>query len=167
MRNLLILIIFISAFSCQKSLINDIKEKGLRKAESYSEFTCLNKTVDKPVYLKDIRAKMYGQWQLKGIVSMIPTKEVADFKIIFKEQINSKLELAEIYLDGVLKYSVKFELFQNQDGNYYSVGLKPEKEKFENGDYNFLRGTIRICDDELFIDNGIAFDAPGYLYRKL
>jgi hypothetical protein len=34
-------------------------------------------------------------------------------------------------------------------------------------EHNIAKGTVRICEKELMLDQGIAFDAPGYLFRKL
>jgi hypothetical protein len=52
-------------------------------------------------------------------------------------------------------------------GNVFKgLVLESSRKNFSNGDFNFLYGNLRVCDKELLIDNGMAFDAPAYFFRK-
>ena len=130
---------------------------------------CLNKTVDNPVIIADIKSKIYGEWQLRELIANIPNPKVPDLKVIFKpsQGFQNDKDVADIYENGKLTNTMSFSLKQKNGNGYQSVEMVSDSEIFQNGDYNFLRGTIRICETQMMIDNGIAFDAPGYVLTKV
>jgi hypothetical protein len=130
---------------------------------------CLNKTADEPVLVADIKSKIYGEWQLKGLIANIPNPKVPDLKVVFKDILGSPIDkqVADIYENGKLTTTMLYSLKQKNGNNYQSVEIVSDSTSFQNGDYNFLRGTIRICENQMMIDNGIAFDAPGYVFTKV
>lgn len=131
---------------------------------------CLNKTVDEPVVVDDIKNIIYGEWQLKELIGNMPTKsKVPDLKIVFKptKGFQIKYNEADIYENGKLTNTMTFFLNQKDGNGYRSVEIVSDSTNFKNGDYNFLRGTIRICENQMMIDNGIALDAPGYVFTKV
>ena len=169
MQKQLILVLFslvLSMSACKKSAIDSMKSN---KAESFQDFDCLSKSVDKPLLVSTVRSKIDGEWQLRGTIFNMPTTEVPDVRIIFQtlSGILSDIHMISLYEDGVFKHSITYTLKQEGLNTIPYVTLVTDKDHFDNGDYNFFKGTIRICDNELMIDNGIAFDAPGYLFRKI
>lgn len=131
---------------------------------------CLNKTVDQPVLVADVKSKIYGEWQLYELIGNMPTKSKApDLKIVFKNISGSTIDkqVADIYENGKLTNTMPYSLKQKEGNGYQSVEIISDSESFQNGAYNFLRGTIRICENQMMIDNGIAFDAPGYVFTKV
>jgi hypothetical protein len=130
---------------------------------------CLNKTVDNPVLVADIEGKILGEWQLTELIGNMPNPKVPDLKVIFKPSpgFQNNKDVADIYENGKLTNTMYFSLKQKNGNSYQSVEIVSDSESFQNGDYNFLRGTIRICDNQMMIDNGIAFDAPGYVFTKV
>ena len=130
---------------------------------------CLNKTVDNPVIIADIKSKIYGEWQLRELIANIPNPKVPDLKVVFKDIIGSPInkQVADIYENGKLISTMLYSLKQKDGNGYQSVEIVSDSTNFKNGNYNFLRGTIRICETQMMIDNGIAFDAPGYVLTKV
>ncbi len=130
---------------------------------------CLNKTVNDPVLIADIKSKIYGEWQLRELIANIPNPKVPNLKIVFKptKGFQVKDEEAYIYENGKLTNTVTFSLNQKDANGYQSVEIVSDSEKFQNGEYNFLRGSIRICENQMMIDNGIALDALGYVFIKV
>ncbi|WP_337042305.1 hypothetical protein [Emticicia sp. 17c] len=136
------------------------------KAESILDFACLYNSADVPLKVSDAKKNIYGLWQLKGTITMSPpAEEVPNLKIAISAVSENK-NLAEIYENDKKKYSVNFSLVQKEYEKHLWVEIVPEKETLDDGTYNFIKGTIRICEGELMIDNGMAFDAPAFLFRK-
>ena len=94
-----------------------------------------------------------------------PSDEVPDVKLVISQKSDGQ-QLDEIYENGKLTKTMTYDLTQHEFEKILSVGLKPDKEKFDDGSYNFINGNIRICPGELMIDNVMALDAPAYLFRK-
>ena len=114
----------------------------------------------------DVKGNIYGEWQLRELIGNMPTKsKVPDLKVVFKE-ISDK-QVADIYSDGKLSTTIAYSLKQKDGNGYRSVEIISDSTNFQNGDYNFLKGTIRICENQMMIDNGIAVDAPGYIFTKI
>ncbi|MCU0324944.1 MAG: hypothetical protein MUF45_06785 [Spirosomaceae bacterium] len=153
--------------SCNKS-DDGISARLAKVSESLKDFDCINKAVDKSLTISEVRSKIFGEWQLKGMITMLPTKEVPDSKVIFKKIAgDTDNVLGEYYLNGKLKGSAVCTFKQVNIEQTSYVTMSSDKEMFDADTYNFFRGNIRICDEELMIDNGMAFDAPAYLFRKI
>ncbi len=161
----LILVFLISNMSCKK----DSTILKNRESQSISEFNCLYKAVDKPITKIEVEKFIYGEWQLYGLVVMLPNNSLPDIKIIVSNIPASPSEkpLIEIFENGKSKGKVIFDLEEIKDGNYSNVTIKSESRTLAMDYYNFIKGNIRICEKELMIDNGMAFDAPAYLFRKV
>lgn len=137
------------------------------KAESILDFDCLRNAADVPLTIADVKKGIYGEWQLKGAITQVPMQEeVPDVKLKISEKSTGK-QLVEIYENGKLAKTMTYDLEQGQHEKLLWVIIKPDQETFADGSYNYIRGTIRLCPNELMIDNGMAFDAPAYLYRKI
>lgn len=130
---------------------------------------CLRKTVNEPVFVADVKSKIYGEWQLIELIADIPNPKVPNLKVIFKDVLgnaNDK-QLADIYENGKLISTMAYYLKQNNSNSYHFVEIVSDSTKLQNGDYNFIKGSIRICENQMMIDNGIALDAPGYVFIKI
>jgi hypothetical protein len=128
----------------------------------------LNKQANQSLTKKLATKYIYGEWQLAGMITMVPTNVIPDIKVVFKDVLGAPIDkqIAEYYENGKLLGSTLYTLNQIENGEQKMVEIKSDVEIFDNQVYNLFRGNIRICENELMIDNGIAFDAPGYLFRR-
>lgn len=131
------------------------------KKEVNTETSCINEQSVTPPLLSVAQTKIIGQWQLSSIISMLPTTVIPKIKLIFKN--NQKVEVLK---DNVLIHSDSFQIKEIRIDTFRLVEIYTTKTVFDNGDYNFIKGGLRVCDAEMFIDNGMAFDAPGYRFIK-
>lgn len=149
-----------------KTADEEIPALGMVKAESILDFDCLRNWADVSLKIADAKKEIYGEWQLKGMITMMPpSSEVPDVKLRISQKDNGK-QLAEIYENGKLTHTMTYDLKQEEYEKLLWVAIQPDKETFDDGSYNYIKGSIRICPGELMIDNGMAFDAPAYLFRK-
>jgi len=169
MKKLLLSICVISLLymsSCKTS-DEEVPAMNSIKAESILDFDCLHNSADVPLTIADVKKGIYGEWQLKGNVTYLPFEgELPDVKLKISEKSTGK-QLAEIYENGKLTKTMTYDLEQGQHDKLLWVIIKPDQETFADGSYNYIKGTFRLCPNELMIDNGMAFDAPAYLYRKI
>jgi hypothetical protein len=135
------------------------------KPANMSDLKCINENVDKPLSVAEVKKYIYGEWKLVSLITMLPSKEVPDIKVVFKDILGAPIDkqVADYYEDGKLVGTTVYALKQNGPN---TVDIVSDSQTFDKDKYNFFRGSIRICKDELMIDNGIAFDAPGYLFRR-
>ncbi len=152
-------------FSCQTENTTPKSRENL----SLADFECLNLQADKSLTISEVNKKIYGEWQLYGLLTMLPTKEIPDLMIVLSNITASPSEkpTAQIFENGKLKGKVKFTFKEMKLEEFTSVTIESENETLPVDYYNFIKGTIRICEAELMIDNGMAFDAPAYLFRKI
>ncbi|UTA67106.1 hypothetical protein [Emticicia sp. 21SJ11W-3] len=152
--------------SCKTSA-DEVPALNRVKAESILDFDCVRNSADVPLTIADAKKGIYGEWQLKGTILYAPLPEdLPDIRLKISEKSTGK-QLVEIFENGKLAKTMTFDFTQGQVDKLYWVTLKPDFETFADGSYNYIRGTIRLCPTELMIDNGMAFDAPAYLYRKI
>ncbi|MFT5885514.1 MAG: hypothetical protein ACI9IP_001974 [Arcticibacterium sp.] len=138
------------------------------QAESFQDFTCVYQQADNPPAIADARKWIVGKWQLKGIISMVPNMEVPNIKVEF-------LADGGVFVTNAGKtvFTNAYSINDVTENNYSYINITTDATVITDGlgqdssGDNFLKGTIRICENELMIDNGIAFDAPGYLFRKI
>ena len=156
-------LIYLTILSCLS--LNACKKENEKEV---STSDCLNKTVDNPVLVEDVKNLIQGEWQLKELIGNMPNPKVPDLKVTFKPTsgFQTDYKIAEIYANGKLTNTTTFLLKQKNGNGFQSVEIVSDSTNFQNGEYNFLRGTIRICENQMMIDNGIAFDAPGYVFVK-
>lgn len=159
------ILFLVANFGCQTENASPKTRENL----SISDFDCLNKQADNSLTLMEANKYIFGEWQLNGMITMLPSKEIPDLKIILSNIPASPTEkpIAEIFENGVSKGNVKFELKEMKWESYISVVMESENVSLSTDYYNFIKGNIRICEGELMIDNGMAFDAPAYLFRKI
>lgn len=150
-----------------KTADDEVPALNMIKAESILDFDCLRNSADVPLKIADVKKEIYGEWQLKGMITMAPpaTGDMPDVRLVISQKGTGK-QFAEIYRDGKLVNTMTYDLEQIEQGKLAWVTIKPDKETFDDGTYNYIKGSIRICPGELMIDNGMAFDAPAYLFRK-
>lgn len=156
-----VLFLFASCESTDPEKDEGLSTEAMIQAEAVSNFTCINKQADNAIPVADAKAKIVGEWQLKTIISMLPSNQIPNIVLKIDQDLAVKVFLAgkEIHTDK-LSFSTEF------DNVFRNLVIQSSRQEFSNGDFNFLYGNLRVCDSELFIDNGIAFDAPGYLFRK-
>jgi hypothetical protein len=130
-------------------------------AEGVEEFTCVNAQADSLPTLDEAKERIVGKWQLKGMITMMPVTEVPNIQIEFKEDGGVFVSLAgeNVYTDA---YSV-IESEENETRLLKLIG----DNLMTQSEYAIAKGNLRICEKEMLIDHGIAFDAPGYLFRKI
>jgi hypothetical protein len=165
MKHLLALVLFFAFAACENTVINaEIPDNvAFLDAEAVAEFKCINQQADNPPSISDARKWIVGKWQLKGMITMITNAEVPNIKIEFKEDGGVFITNA-----GENVFTNAYSLNSNETNGYKSIVISTDE--FGTGPFNennIIRGTIRICENELMIDNGIAFDAPGYLLRRI
>ncbi|AWV99625.1 hypothetical protein DJ013_16175 [Arcticibacterium luteifluviistationis] len=153
-----------SFMACEKDDVSEAANNDIAfiTAEGLEKFDCVAQQVDSLPSIEDARSMIVGTWQLKGMITMLPTVEVPNIKIEFKEDGGVFVTNAgeNVFTNA---YSINDNVSEN---GYRSIVITTDEFGIETNEYNFLTGTIRICQDELMIDNGIAFDAPGYLLRR-
>lgn len=160
----LVFLLYLS--SCTTS-DEEVTAINIIKAESIIDFDCLRISADVPLTIADVKKGIYGEWQLKGTTTQSPLQEeMPDVKLKISQKSTGK-QLVEIYENGKLAKTMTYDLEQNQHEKLLWVTIKPDLETFADGSYNYIKGAIRLCPNELMIDNGMAFDAPAYLYRKI
>lgn len=164
MKKILLTLSVLSFIACEKDdvseAIND--ELAFITSESLEEFDCVGQQVETLPTIEDARAMIVGTWQLKGMITMVPTEEVPNIKIEFKEDGGVFVTNA-----GQNVFTNAYSINDKVENDYRSIVITTDEFGMETNEYNFLTGTIRICENELMIDNGIAFDAPGYLLRRV
>ncbi|MFB0909307.1 MAG: hypothetical protein QMB03_13750 [Spirosomataceae bacterium] len=163
MKNFVILSVLVSLFfSCESQNIDgEIGGVAMIQAEEIANFTCINKQADNAIPVSEAKDKIAGEWQLKAMLTMIQVNEVPN--VVLK--INKDLSVTVLQA-GKKIHDDKLIITEKSGDNYRLLKIESSRQEFSNGDFNFLYGNLRVCDNELFIDNGIAFDAPGYYFRK-
>lgn len=164
MKNLFVtMVTILICVACEST---DANQEGLStvamiQAEDTTSFTCINEQADNAISVAEAKANIVGQWQLKAVLTMLPQNEVANFVL----KIGSDLTVS-VFKAGKQIHEDKLVISEESGENYRTLKVESSRRDFSNGDFNFLYGNLRVCEKELFIDNGVAFDAPGYFFRK-
>ncbi len=154
--------VLVALLACESETISEEFADKVA-AEGIEKFDCLNSQADAPPALDDAKEWIVGKWQLKGMITMMPQNEVPNIQLEFKEDGGVFVSLA-----GENVYTDAYSVIETEENGYKSIQLIGDNMMIdETGDYLLPRGTLRICEDEMMIDQGIAFDAPGYLFRRL
>jgi uncharacterized protein (DUF111 family) len=163
MKKFAILSMLVGLFlSCEsQSVDKEISTVAMIQAEEIANFTCINKQADNAIPVSEAKDKIAGEWQLKAILTMIQSNEVPNIVLKVSEDLSVTVLQA-----GKKVHDDKLKITEESGDNYRVLKIESSRENFSNGNFNFLYGNLRVCDNELFIDNGIAFDAPGYFFRK-
>jgi hypothetical protein len=163
MKKILFLLLFPVLFSCSdKDPIPEMPLEAMIQGEEPSAFTCINSQADNPPTLENAKKWIIGKWQLKSKITMIPNAQVPNYQIEFKEDGGVFVTLV-----GVSVYTDAYSLVENVENNYRSIKMVTDNLMDFSNEHNIVKGTIRVCEKELMLDQGIAFDAPGFLFRKL
>ncbi len=162
MKKLFLGLALLSFAACETSTVESEEISDMIKAESIEDFSCINQQADNPPLLSDAQTKIVGKWQLKGIISMMPATEIPNIKVEFKEDGG-----VFVTKDGENVYTDAYSVIEKTENGYTSIQVITDNLMDGFNENNIVKGTLRICDNEMMIDQGIAFDAPGYLFRKL
>jgi hypothetical protein len=115
---------------------------------------------------------IYGRWKLIKIFAFrVQNIEVPDMEILFvgspgtvtDNQVAYVMEKGKMI--GTVTYTISESI--GEDKNKYLNINSGENITYTNGNGNIIRGQLRICQNELLLDNGMAFDAPGYLFKRI
>lgn len=132
------------------------------KVEATENFDCVNAQADNAPTLNEANARIVGNWQLKKMAGMrMPPVEIPNIRLVFAAN-----KTVEVYQNNQLVHSDSYQLKEEKQATARWIAISTAKQTFQNGDYSFLRGTVRVCEAELLIDNGMAFDAPAYFFVK-
>ena len=164
MKNLFLSILLVATVTaCESNAPNeDSSAVAMIEAEDVNNFNCINAQADNAISTSEAKTNIVGEWQLKAILTMIPNNEVPN--IVLK--VNNDLSVT-VTKAGKKVHEDKLKISKESGENYSVLKIESSRGEFSNGDFNFLYGNLRVCEKELFIDNGVAFDAPGYFFRKM
>lgn len=168
MKKLLFLLLIPFCFSCEESNETASPEPDFITAESIDAFDCVNDQADNPPALADAQKWIVGKWQLKGVISMIPNPEIPNYQVEFMEDGTVIVTKA-----GERVYTDAYSVIDSKEGDYQYLEIITDSFEIVDGlnsnfnEHNIVEGTLRICEKEMMVDQGIAFDAPGYLFRKI
>lgn len=118
--------------------------------------------------LSDARQNLCGKWKLTDYFAFRSLIDDPNLKIEFSKGKAENEYIAEVKEDDKSIGNATFQLEEtiNLD-NLKILKMTTNKTKqFSNARYNFLFGEMRICKNKLLIDNGMIFDAPGYVFDK-
>lgn len=160
MKKLLLGLMIVGFISCEKVDSEPLDETD--KAESLEDFTCINDQADNPPALSDAQNWIVGKWQLTGVIAMIPNPEVPNIQVEFMSDGG-----VFVTKDGDNVFTDAYSVIENETNGYTSLQVVTDQLPDDFNENNIVRGTLRICESELMIDQGIAVDAPGYLFRKV
>lgn len=162
MKNLLFALILPLCFACTTNDKEEIPIPAMIQGEEPAAFSCVNAQADNPPTLETAKKLIVGKWQLKGVIAMIENPEIPNYQVEFMEDGGVFVTLA-----GKNVYTDAYSLVENNENNYRSINLVTDTFPETFNENNIVKGTIRICENELMVDQGIAFDAPGYLFRRV
>lgn len=154
------LVLFSLFVSCESLDMKDQSENFLQ-AENMEDFDCINKQADSAASLRDAQKWIVGKWQLKGVITMLPTTQVPDIEVEFFEDGG-----VFVYKNGKNTYTDAYSIVEKNENSYRYLQLIGDNMMIDYEETPIPRGTLRICEKELMIDQGMAFDAPAYLFRK-
>ncbi|MGL4631843.1 MAG: hypothetical protein ACRCVT_11640 [Leadbetterella sp.] len=127
-----------------------------------SDFVCIYQNTEVSIKVETISKDIVGTWDLRRKEGFrIQPQDVVSNTIRFKFD---KFGLAEVYENGKLSFLINYKVIQKTANNVQFVSIESDPSKDKT---NILNGTIRICDNELVIDQGLAFDAPAYFFKKV
>ncbi len=152
------LCLLIFSFGCKKD--EDLKTKT----------DCFVNQVDTATKKVDVLKYIYGTWKLTSMITMLPSDNVPNIKVTFMDVLGAPIDkqVANVSIDDKMIGTVIYSLVEKEVGGTTFVNFETESFVIGNtNEYNFIRGAIKICPEEMMIDNGIAFDAPGYIFSKI
>lgn len=163
MKKYLFLSILISLFfSCEsQSVEEEMSTLAMIQAEEIASFTCINQQADEAIPASSAADKIIGEWQLKAIMTMRPNDEVPNIVLKISKDLS-----VSVFRAGKNLHDDELSISTEVGNVFKGLVLESSRKNFSNGDFNFLYGNLRVCDKELLIDNGMAFDAPAYFFRK-
>jgi hypothetical protein len=143
-------------------LLSCANEEVATKKENIQDFACINAQADAPPTLSEAKQRIVGTWQLRMMSAFrAGPAPVENIKVVF-----SNAGKVQIYKDNVLRIDTEYTLKEEVQNDYRSITID-SKNQGDSDFYSPVRGTVRVCDDELLLDHGMAFDAPGYFFEKL
>lgn len=162
MKKLLIALLLPICFACTETEDEEIPFPAMIQAEEPTAFSCINAQADNSPTLENAKKLLIGKWQLKGVIAMIRNPEIPNYQIEFKEDGGVFITLA-----GKSVFTDAYSLIEATENDFRYLKLVTDNLLGANNEHNIAKGTVRVCEKELMLDQGIAFDAPGYLFRKV
>lgn len=163
-REIGMMLVTVALLACK----NDSSTPIPTESQTLNDFPCLMKQANESLTTATVNKNIFGNWQLYGKLTMLPTKQIPNLKLtILPLQGNKETLSIEIFENNLSKGKVTAKLSEIDALQQTFVQINSENISLPSDYYNFIRGTVRICEKELMIDNGMAFDAPAYLFRKI
>ncbi|UBM58301.1 hypothetical protein LAG90_15970 [Marinilongibacter aquaticus] len=157
-----------SAFllSCGKSQNAEPEQlSGIEIANAQlDDFSCVDEPSNAIKDLALAQSTIVGKWQMRMIISMAPLEKIDNIQIEFLEDGGVK-----VYLDNELQYTDAYSVVEGEN-TLNEISLRILTDSMEIGeqkDYDIVNGDLRLCDNELMIDQGMAFDAPAFVFKRI
>jgi hypothetical protein len=107
-----------------------------------------------------ITQNIVGTWVLKKQIVMLANAPTPNVKIVLDK--NGRVEF---YRNDMLVHQDTYRIESQPNSDEFRLVVSSWGDTLDENRW-FVSGTIYLCQSELFLDNGIAFDAPGYVYQK-
>lgn len=106
--------------------------------------------------LRQANKLFQGTWKLTKIMAQIPNPPVPNVRIIVSgNQIT-------LFKDSKQIDKVDYAIIKTDDYLQLKTNAKPELDNW------YIRnGIIKISNNKIFLDTGMAYDAPGYTFEKV
>ncbi len=106
--------------------------------------------------------QIVGIWKLVKISAMIPNPPVPNVSITF-----TSASQVQISKNDKLIYNGKYEWTEIVAPNETIYLLDIKSWNYQTLGDNYIRGSIRMCNTQLMVDDGMAADGPGYYFVKI
>lgn len=120
---------------------------------------CHDKVLPDGEYTTNLRQanKLFpGTWKLTKVQAQMPNPPVPNVQIIVS---GNQITLLK---DGKQIDKVDYVIIKTDDYLQLKTNAKPESDNW------YLRNpAIKISNNEIFLDTGMAYDAPGFTFEKL
>jgi hypothetical protein len=143
--------------------------------QNITAFDCINNTSKNSMNKTTVEKFMQGSWLLKGMVTATAIENVPKIMISFgsnltinNQEITNQVTYVYFSKDDKLIGNVVYTLKEDFREGLTHTSFETEELKIGNTEEdNFIKGEIRICENELYIDNTAIEGTPGYLFRKI
>ncbi|WP_266368205.1 hypothetical protein [Tellurirhabdus rosea] len=102
------------------------------------------------------RRWLVGEWKLTKVSAMMPNPPVPNVRLVASE------EAIIVFKDGKEIDRVGYELSRKDDYLELKTSAEPKADNW------YVRNsTAKVARNRLFLDTGMAFDAPGYEFERI
>ncbi|MGR3810260.1 hypothetical protein [Jiulongibacter sp. NS-SX5] len=161
MKKLVLSLMMVGLMSAACEKTDSEPLENVSNAETLADFECINEQADNPASLSDAQQWIVGTWQLTGVIAMIPDPQVPNISIEFKEDGG-----VFVSQDDEVIFTDAYSVIESEINGVKYLEIITDTLPGDFQENNMVKGGLRICENEMMIDQGIAFDAPGYLLRK-